>query len=64
MEPLPQQQGSGTDAMESNDYDARAEAAIERAKPKSSKDQGSPNGATNEDQPSLPLDPAAPKKDG
>ena len=64
MEPLPQQKPSGTDTIESDGYDARAEAAIARAKPKTAAEDGGPNGVTNEDQPSLPLAPAAPKKDG
>ncbi len=61
MEPLPQQQASSKDATATEDYDARAEAAIARAKPKDSAEDGSPNDATDDDQPSLPLDPAGPK---
>lgn len=64
MEPLAQGQGSDKAAAESDDYDARAEAAIARAKPENSPEQDIANGAADEDQPSLPLDPAASKKDG
>lgn len=64
MEPLPQGQASGTAAGESDNYDARAEAAIARAKPETSVGKDGASGVTPDDQPSLPLDPAAPKKDG
>ncbi|OBX19120.1 twin arginine-targeting protein translocase TatB [Erythrobacter sp. QSSC1-22B] len=73
MEPLPQQ-ASSKDAAATDDYDARAEAAIARARPKGPAEDGSPTDPTDAEQPSLPLDPAgskpagpkpaAPKKDG
>lgn len=61
MEPLSQSGDTGGTAIDPEGYDARAEAAIERARPKDSSGEGAP---PTEDQPSLPLDPAAPKKDG
>ncbi len=69
MEPLPQQPASGKDAAATDEYDARAEAAIARARPKGPAEDGSPTDPTDAEQPSLPLDPAgskpaAPKKDG
>ncbi len=68
MEPLPQE-APGKDAAETEDYDVRAEAAIARAKPGGSVEDGSASDVTDDEQPSLPLDPAgpkpaAPKKDG
>ncbi|MBU2341226.1 MAG: twin-arginine translocase subunit TatB, partial [Alphaproteobacteria bacterium] len=63
MEPLPQQHGSSENAGDTAGYDARAEAAIARARPAASTDDKGPVAGTD-DQPSLPLDPASPKKDG
>lgn len=69
MEPLPESQAPVKDQAESDDYDARAEAAIARAKPQNPAADGNPSNLADDDQPSLPLDPAgpkpaAPKKDG
>lgn len=66
MEPLPQHQTSESNGppAPADDYDARAEAAIARAKPAASATHAGETGAGDDDQPSLPLDPAAPKKDG
>ena len=69
MEPLARQHGSSGNAGDIDAYDARAEAAIARAKPRNSTEDESPSSVSGDDQPSLPLDPAgprpaAPKKDG
>ena len=64
MEPLPPRQDPGEGEEAPDNYDARAEAAIARAKPAASTDDKGPGASADDDQPSLPLDPASPKKDG
>jgi sec-independent protein translocase protein TatB len=64
MEPLPQRNPADSEAPAATDYDARAEAAIGRAKPKNLSGPDGRTTAEDEDQPALPLDPATPKKDG
>lgn len=64
MEPLPQGQAPGKTATQSNDYDARAEAAIARATANTSAEHDGVSGMAEDDQPTLPLDSSAPKKDG
>lgn len=63
MEPLPQE-SHGKTPPETEDYDARAEAAIARAKPRDSAAPDPVDAEPDRDQPLLPLDPVAPRKDG
>lgn len=68
MEPLPKEgtaaKDGRNDAGQADDYDARAEAAIARARPEEPAGQNAGSEMTDEDQPSLPLDPAARRTDG
>lgn len=64
MEPLAPQQPADKPSEDPENYDARAEAAIARARPEDSGEPAGPGAATADEQPSLPLDPASPKKDG